>query len=96
MWVECVVLEDHRDVAVAGRDVVHEPIANVDFAPGNFLEAGDHPKRRRFAAARGSDQHHELAGGDLQRDVPHGVEAAGVFLVEMFQNDVGHEAISIP
>ena len=64
--VEGVVLEHHGDVAVAGRDVVHEPVADVDLAAGDFLEPGDHPQRRRFAAARRADQHDELAVGDLE------------------------------
>ena len=60
-----------------------QPVADEDFAAGDFFEAGDHAQRRRLAAAGRADQHHELAVGDLERDVAHGVEAVGVFLVEM-------------
>ena len=35
-------------------------------SPVDVLEPGEHPKRRRLAAARGPDEHQELAVGDLQ------------------------------
>jgi hypothetical protein len=65
--VERVVLEHHRDVARLGRHVVDDLVADADLALGDFLEAGDHAKERRLAAARRPDEHAELAVGD--RDV---------------------------
>ena len=44
--VERVVLKHHGDVAVARRDVVHEPVADVDLAAGRLL-----PARRPSAAS---------------------------------------------
>ena len=44
-------------------------LADRDLAGGDLLEPGDHPQDRRLAAARGADEHHELAVADLQRDV---------------------------
>ena len=64
--VERVVLEDHRDVAVLRRHVVHHGLADRDAASRDDLEAGDHSQRRRLPAARGSDEHHELAVLDRQ------------------------------
>ena len=64
--VERVALEDHRDVAVLGGDVVHDAIADLERARGDFLEPGDHPQGGRLAAARGADQDHELAVLDLE------------------------------
>ena len=66
--VERVVLEHHRDVAVLGRHVVDDAPADLDLAAGDRLEPGDHAQQRRLAAARRTDQHAELAVGDLDVD----------------------------
>ena len=76
-----------------GRDVVHQPIADEDFAAGGFFQAGDHPQRGRLAATAGADEDHELAVGDLEIDIANGVKAVRVFLIEMFQQDIGHVAL---
>ena len=41
--VQRVALEHHRDVAVLGRNVVDQLVADVDLAGGRLLKAGDHP-----------------------------------------------------
>ncbi len=64
--VQRVVLEDHGDVAVLGRHVVDDPVADAQLALGDRLEAGDHAQRRGLAAARRADEHHELPVGDVQ------------------------------
>ena len=71
MRVERVVLEHHRDVPVLRRHVVDQLIADIDLARGGFFEPGDHPQGRALAAARGSDQHDELAVGDVEVDPLH-------------------------
>jgi ABC-type uncharacterized transport system YnjBCD ATPase subunit len=68
MRVERIGLEHHGDVAVLGGDVVDDPAVDPDRARGDRLEPGDHPQHRGFAAARGAEQHHELAIGDGERD----------------------------
>src|SRR5262249_38118657 len=78
--VERVALEHHRDVTVAGRDVVDDPRPDAHDALGDLLEAGEHPQRRRLPAAGGADQHHELAVGDLERQPGHGPSAVRVDL----------------
>ena len=75
--VERVVLEDHRDVAILGRAVVDHLAADLQLAAGDVLEPGDHPQRRRLAAARGPDEDHELAVADLQVHVLDGFLAVG-------------------
>ena len=42
--VERVVLEHHRDVAVARRQVVDDALADPDLAVGDLLETRDHPQ----------------------------------------------------
>ena len=61
--IERVVLEHHRDVAVLGRYVVHDAVADRDRAVADPLEAGHHPQRGRFPAAGRPDQDQELAVG---------------------------------
>ena len=68
MRVERVVLKDHRDVAVLGLELVDPPVADADLAGADLLEPGDHPKRRRLAAAGRADEHHELLVGDREID----------------------------
>ena len=78
--VQRVVLEDHRDVAVARREVVDALAADQQVALGDLLEAGDHPQRGRLAAAGRADEDHELAVADAQVDVLDRLEAVRVAL----------------
>ena len=88
--VERVVLEDHRDVAVARRELGHVALADEDRPLGDVLEAGDHPHQRRLAAAGRPDEHHELAARDLERDVVGGLHVAGVDLGHVVDDDPAH------
>src|SRR6266496_486220 len=57
-----IVLEHEADVATVGGQA-GDVFAVEANAPGvGLLEAGDHPQRRRFAAAGRSEQRQELAG----------------------------------
>ena len=91
--VQRVVLEHHRDVAVLGRPVVHDLVADAQLAVGDVLEPGDHPQRGRLAAARRADEDDELAVLDLEAHVLDGLEAVGVALGESVQRDLGHCAL---
>ena len=51
MRIQGVVLEDHRDIAVFRRDVVHEFSVNVQLAARYLFKAGYHSQSRGFAAA---------------------------------------------
>src|SRR5205814_7085317 len=88
--VERVVLEHHRDVAVARRQVVDHLAADPDLAARDVLEPGDHAQGRRLAAARGADKGHELPVGDLEVDVLHGMVQRPVVLVDVAQTDRCH------
>ena len=70
--VERVRLEDHRDVASAGREVVDDALADEDPPVRQLLQAGEHPQRGRLAATGWADEDEELAVGDLHREVVHG------------------------
>ena len=63
--VQGVVLEDHRDVAILGREVVDDLPADLQVALGDVLEPGDHAQRGRLPAPRGPDEHEKLAVRDL-------------------------------
>jgi hypothetical protein len=67
--VERVALEDHRDVALLGRHALHRP-ARDRHRPGvRLFQASHQAQRRRFAAPARTDDHHDLAALDRQRDV---------------------------
>ena len=71
--VERVVLEDHRDVAVLRRLAVDDVVADPQLAVGDVLEPGDHPQRRRLAAAGRADEDQELAVGDVEVELLDGL-----------------------
>jgi hypothetical protein len=55
---------------------------------GGLDEPVDHLERRGLAAAGRADQHHDLAGGDLQGDpVDGGLRLAGVPLGDAVEQD---------
>ena len=81
--VERVALEDHRDVAVACGHVVDDPVADLDGALADLLEARDHAQRSRLAAAGGTDEDHELSVGDLEVHVSHGARAVRIDLADV-------------
>src|SRR5205823_7104535 len=78
--VERVILEDHRDVALLGRNPVNDPAANRDLAFADLLETRDHAQQRRLAAARRSDQHAEFAVGDVDVDAANDMRRAEVLV----------------
>ena len=93
--IERIGLEDHRHVTVPGRHPVDHPVADLDLALGDRLEAGDHAQRGGLAASRGADEDQELAVRDLHAEVPHGSGAVGVDLPHVAQLHRGHRLIPI-
>ena len=90
MRVEGVVLEDHRHVAGLRRQVVHDLPADPHRPRGDVLEPGDHPQRRRLAAARRADEDDELAVLDLEVELLDGARPVGVDLGQLVELDRGH------
>ena len=88
--VERVVLEHHGHVAVLRRHVVDHLAVDRDLARADLLEPGDHPQRRRFAAAGRAHQHHEFLVRDVEVDAAHrlGVVEA---LDHLAERDLGHD-----
>jgi hypothetical protein len=72
----------------AGRQLVDAPVADVDFAAVDILEAGDHPQQRGLAAARRAEEHHELARADGHRDVLDDAHSTEV-LADVYEPDIG-------
>ena len=87
--IERVVLEDHRDVALRGVERADRPVAEVDLARADVLDAGDHLQRRRLAAARRSEQRQQLAVGAGETQVPDGLDRP-VALADSLEPDAGH------
>ena len=55
-----VVLEHHRDIAVARQAIRDILSVEADLPLGERLQPGDHPHGRGLAAARRADQHDEF------------------------------------
>jgi predicted nucleotidyltransferase len=70
--VQRVVLEDHRDVAVLGRQVGDVPVTDVDAALVDLLESRQHAEGGRLAATGRPDEDHELAVADVEVELVHG------------------------
>ena len=88
--VERVVLKDHRDVAVLGRQIVDSSIADAHEPSADLLQPGDHPERGRLAASRGSDQDDELPVGDFEIEPIDGERSVTVDLGDTVKDDASH------
>ena len=96
VWVERVVLEDHRNVARARRQVVHDALADPDLAVRDLLETRDHAQRGRLSAAGRADEHDELAVVDIEVEVGDGTVAVTVGLGHVVEGDCGHGELLTP
>ena len=88
--IEGVVLEHDREVAIRRIHVVDDAAVDPDLAGTHFLEPRDHPQRGRLSAARGPQQHHELAVPDLEIHVIDRNDVLPVNLGDAMQSDSGH------
>ena len=76
MRVEGVALEDHRDVAILRRLVVHHHVADLQRAASDVFKSSDHAQRGGLPAARRSNEDHELAVHNIEREVVDGEHLA--------------------
>ena len=72
---QCILLEDD---ATLGAGSAHVLAVDQDAAGGGQREAGRDIHRGRLAAARGADDGHELAVGDVEREAVERDEARAV------------------
>ena len=90
MRIKRVVLKHHGDVAPCGRDFVHPCLSDHQIAAVDGLKPGQHAQKRRFSAARGTDQNDELLIRDLQIEVGDDRDGT-VFLDQVAHGDRGHQ-----
>ncbi len=64
------------------------PMLHLAFA--DLLEAGDHSKRGRLAAAGRADEHHELAVANLELEIGDSARTVAVALRHVAELDVCH------
>ncbi len=92
MGEQRVGLETHGGVSPVRRDVVHQPVVEVDLPFVRLIESRGGAERGGLPASRRSEQGNELALLDLQIQVVHrrnGIEAFG----EIPENQSRHEDI---
>ena len=92
--IQRVALEDHRDVAVLGLDVVDDAITDADVALGRILEARDHPEGGGLAAAGRAEEHEELVVPRLEIEVAHRDDIAETFR-HMVEHDPSHRDVRL-
>ena len=73
---------------LVGRQPGDVGAVDQDLALGRLLEAGDHPQRRRLAAAARAEQREELALADREAELVDGGEVAEA-LGDLAQLDAG-------
>src|SRR5690606_38699751 len=76
MGKERVGLEDHRDIALIGRQHGDILPPDQDLAVGRMFEAGQHAQRRGLAATGGTEKRNQRAGLDGERKVGNRREGA--------------------
>ena len=94
--VQRVVLEHHRDVAVAGPQVGDVLVADHDPALRHLLQPGDHPQERRLPAAGRADEDHELAVLDVERDRIESLDPVWIDLRGVLEPDAAHVSSADP
>ena len=91
MGIQGVVLEDHGDVPVLGSHVVDHPVADVQLAAGDVLQARDHPQSGGLAAAGGAHQDDELLVLNFQIQVGDDGNVAGIGFFYVLEGNAGHD-----
>jgi PIN domain nuclease of toxin-antitoxin system len=87
--VEGLILEDHGDIPVAGRDPIDQLAINENLARRDSLQSADHAQSRRFAATGWADEDHKLTVSDLDVYPIYGDYVPKSFC-QIFANDNAH------
>src|SRR5690606_7593676 len=93
--VEGVVLEDHGDVPILGRDIVDQGVTDVDVPLGDLLQASHHAEGGGLAASRRAHQNHELTVGNVDVGVLDGHHIAEAFRY-ILEDHLGHSRFPFP
>ena len=93
---QCVALEYHGGIALVGGQDVDGLAAQIDFAFVRAFEACYHAQGGGLAAAGGTQQGHETARLNIQRNVMHGIKIlAGLGILVNFGNMVKANAFAL-
>ncbi len=90
MLVQRIVLEHHGDVAILGRQRVHDSVADADFTGADILKPRNHPQSGRLSAAGRSDQGDEFLVGNGKIHVFHRVMDLSVIFIDFAEYDFRH------
>ncbi len=91
MGIQSVVLEHHGDIAILGSNIVHQLVADVQFAVADFFQTGNHAQGGGLTAARGADQNDKFLIFNFQVEIAYGGDATGIDLVDVLQRYAAHE-----
>ena len=83
--IQCVVLENHRDVTVFRFEVVDDLVTDLQGAAGDVFQTGDHTKCGRLTTAGRTDKDDEFLIGDLQVEVFDRFIPIRIFFADVFQ-----------
>ena len=90
MGIQRVVLENHGDVAIFGRYVIHQFVSDIQLAVGDFFQTGDHAQCGGFTAAGRSDQNDEFLVFDIQAEIADGGYVTSVDFVDVLKGYTCH------
>ena len=96
VWVERIVLKDHRDITVGRFHVVDNAFPDRNGAAADRLQPRDHPHRRRLAAAGGADDGKKLAVCAIEGQVAYSLDLPPALLVDLPDTIQATRAIECP
>jgi hypothetical protein len=96
--IKRIILEDHRDVSIFWRDVIHDFAVDGNRPFGYLFQASNHTQGRGLAATRRPDQNQKLFVRDNDVGVFNGIKlfatGSSKNLGQILQNHVCHDGRS--
>jgi hypothetical protein len=90
--VQRIVLENHGDVTIFRREVIHHASTDEQLAGRNRLESSDHPQGGALPASGRANEYYELAVRDLEIHVVNGyARTAIVYFSDSVQPYARHD-----
>ena len=97
MRIECVVLEDHGNVAVFRSNIIDDLAINRDGAVRVLFQSREQAQGSSFATTRRPDQHQQLLVLDREGKIVHGVDQlaswSGENLGQFLDDNPRHKSI---